>query len=306
MKGQIKAIARATLPVRARDALRHAIQNAPRFLERRLTQRIFNSSTMQPVYLETWQLDALLQKYTFPPRYGYNAQAVDARGKDRAAALLRFPQMREATSTLELGCFDGMVSCHLARAGKRATAIDHRDTGFDSRAVRESVSLRQMDASRLEFADRSFDFVFSYDSFEHFSSPEEAFVEAARVLRPGGHLYLDFGPLYYSPLGEHAYDSVPIPYCQFLFKQETINAAALRSEKPLIDFGHVNGWSIQRYRDLWSKYAHVLRKVRYYENVDLSHLDLIRAYPSCFKSKSSCFENFVVDYVRAMFQKTPY
>ena len=35
-----------------------------------------------------------------------------------------------------------------------------------------------MDASNLKFEDESFDFVFSYDSFEHFENAEQVLNEA--------------------------------------------------------------------------------------------------------------------------------
>lgn len=162
----------------------------------------------------------------------------------------------------------------------------------------------QMNAVDLKFEDESFDFVFSHDAFEHVGSPEDVLREAMRVVRKGGYIYLDFGPIYYSPFGEHAYESIPVPYCQFLFTREMINNFAIQKGLQTIDFNHVNGWSLEKYRRLWNKYSHVISKVRYYESIDLSHLDVIRAYPSCFKSKSNYFENFIVDNIKALFIKS--
>lgn len=160
-----------------------------------------------------------------------------------------------------------------------------------------------MDAADQQFDDETFDFVFSYDAFEHVASPADVLSEAARVLKKGGYLYLDFGPLYYSPFGEHAYDSITVPYCQFLFAKDVINDFAVHKGLKPIDFSHVNGWSLEDYRDLWKTNSRALRPVRYYESTELSHLDLIRTYPSCFRSKSECFDNFVVDSVKALFRK---
>ena len=199
-----------------------------------------------------------------------------------------------------------MVSCCLCRKGKKVTAIDNRDVGFDKRASREGVRLLQMDATALRFEDESFDFVFSYDCFEHFVSPEDVLREAIRVVRKGGYIYLEFGPLYYSSFGEHAYRSIAVTYCKFLFPKNLINDFATSKGLKPIDFSHVNGWSLESYRELWSKYSHVLKRVRYHENLDLSHLNLIVKYPSCFKCKSNSFENFIVSGISVLFQRTDF
>ena len=104
--------------------------------------------------------------------------------------------------------------------------------------------------------------------------------------------------------GAHAYSTITVPYCQFLFQKNILNDFAIQNGLNPIDFGHVNGWSIQSYRALWNKYSHALRRIRYHEQVDLSHLNLISKYPSCFKSKSDCFDNFIVKKISVLFQKT--
>ena len=186
-----------------------------------------------------------------------------------------------------------MVSCCLRRKGKETTAVDNTDAEFNKRASDEGVSLLQMDAADLRFEDESFDFVFSYDAFEHFASPEDVLRETIRVTKKGGYIYLNFGPLYYSSQGEHAYHSITVPYCQFLFKKDLINDFATQKGLAPIDFSYVNGWPLENYRELWNKYSQVLKRVSYKESPDLYHLDLISTYPSCFRGKSNNFENFI-------------
>jgi len=156
----------------------------------------------------------------------------------------------------------------------------------------------------MQFEDETFDFVFSYDAFEHFAAPENVLREAIRVVRKRGYIYLEFGPLYYSPYGEHAYRSITVPYCQFLFQKKLLNDFATQHELEPIDFSHVNGWSLASYRKLWHRYSQILKRIHYAEKLNLSHLDLIRAYPSCFKSKSGNFDNFIVASITVLFQKT--
>jgi ubiquinone/menaquinone biosynthesis C-methylase UbiE len=304
MKFRIKTLIRRALPQSVVNALRFLLLNLPRTIEKLRTQRIFAAAADAPSYLDISALETLQMKYPRPPEYGYDAHSHDVRGIERATQILRLPGAQEAHSFLELGCGDGMVSCYLCRKGKKATGIDSSDAVFDKRASREGVNLLRMDAADLRFEDESFDFVFSYDAFEHFSSPENVLREATRVVRKGGYIYLEFGPLYYSPYGEHAYHSITVPYCQILFQKNMINDFATKKGLDPIDFGHVNGWSLDSYRALWSKYSHTLKRVRYHEQLDLSHLSLIGTYPSCFKSKSNDFENFIITSISVLFQKT--
>jgi SAM-dependent methyltransferase len=268
------------------------------------TRRTFAAAGDSPAYLDAGVLQSLQAEYPYPPEYGYDPDTLERRGVGRATQLLGLPGAREAGSFLELACSDGMVSWALCREGKTATAIDTSRSQFDARARNEGVSLLQTDAADLPLVDGSVDFVFSYNAFEHFASPEAVLREAIRVLGEGGYIYLEFGPLYYSPFGEHAYRSITVPYCQFLFPKSQINDFALQNGLTPIDFSHVNGWSIQEYRELWKKYSHVLQRVRYKESVDLTHLDLIDKYPSCFRSKSDYFENFIVSNVSILCRKT--
>ena len=55
------------------------------------------------------------------------------------------------------------------------------------------LEARWMDARRLDFADESFDAVYSLSSIEHFGSPADiarSASEIGRVLRPGGHAFI--------------------------------------------------------------------------------------------------------------------
>ena len=303
MQSRTRSIIRRVLPENIAYALRF-LRNVFRMLEKRRTQRIFAAATDAPPYLDVNALEMLQMKYPYRLEYGYDAHSLEERGVARAAQILRLPGARKADSFLELGCGDAMVSCILCRKGKKAAAIDKCDTGFDERASSEGVDLFKMDAVDLRFEDESFDFVFSYESFEHFASPEDVLREAIRVVRENGYIYLEFGPLYYSAFGEHAYRSITVPFCQFLFPRDLINDFATRKGLIPIDFAHVNGWSLESYRGLWNKYSHILKRIRYHEIVDLSHLRLIRLYPSCFRSRSSYFDNFIVSNICVLFQKS--
>ena len=279
------------------------IRNSLHLFELKTTREVFNKASTIPVNLGIDTLEELQNKYPFPPDYGYDKKSLENRGTVRAKEILRLPGAKKSLSFLELGCWDGMVSSFLSKKGKRVTAIDKTAEGFDNRAEYQGVKFLQMDAANLQFENESFDFIFSYDSFEHFELPESVLTEAIRVLRHGGYIFLSFGPLYYSPFGEHAYRSITIPYCQFLFPKELINIYTNQKGLTPIDFNHVNGWSLDEYNNLWNKYSDVLDKLWCREIHNLEHVNLIRKYPSNFKKRSNNFNNFIVSSVDILLRK---
>jgi ubiquinone/menaquinone biosynthesis C-methylase UbiE len=267
------------------------------------TRKFFKNAQSFPNFLKKSDLEELQKKYPFPPDYGYDEKSLETRGIKRAQEILKLQGAKKSHSFIEIGCWDGMVSGILSRNGKNATAIDKLSEGFDERAINEGVKFHQMDAENLIFKDESFDFVFSYDSFEHFSEPEKVLTEAIRVVKKGGYIFLSFGPLYYSPLGEHAYRSITIPYCQILFPKDMLNNFAEQNGLARIDFNHVNGWSFDDYEYLLTKYNKNLKVLKYDKFYNLEYLDLIRKYPSCFRDKSVNFNNFIVSSIDILFKK---
>jgi SAM-dependent methyltransferase len=92
---------------------------------------------------------------------------------------------------LEVGVGLGTDHLQFARAGARARGIDltPRCVELTSQRLEQeglASDLSIMDAERLEFPDDSFDAVYSFGVLHHTSSPELAFHEIRRVLRPGG------------------------------------------------------------------------------------------------------------------------
>lgn len=237
------------------------------------------------------------------PDYGYGPAALVMRGRKRAAELLALPGAETAATFLELGCWDGMVCWALQRQGRSTIAIDARSEGFDRRALDVGVDMRQMNAESLDLPNASVDFAFSYDAFEHFSHPDRVLGELARVVRSGGHIYLNFGPLYLSPFGEHAYRSIPVPYCQILWSGDVLNHYARRLGVPEIDFSHVNRWRIGQFRRLIADSASEWTVLRNEESLDLDHLDLIRKYPARFRAETDVFEDLIIKDVRLLLRR---
>jgi SAM-dependent methyltransferase len=114
---------------------------------------------------------------------------------------------------LEIGCGRGGFAVWLAElpVGRRPAEIvasDLSDVALEkARAFARARGIENVHHSRgdlmaLEWPSASFDAIFSCETIEHVVDPRVALAELARVLRPGGALYLTF-PNYLNLLGAH-------------------------------------------------------------------------------------------------------
>ena len=92
---------------------------------------------------------------------------------------------------LEIGVGQGTHAQLIAPHCKSFTGIDLTEKASSaSRRRLEIMGIRgrilQMDAERMEFADRSFDFIWSWGVIHHSSNTGQVLKEMARVLRPDG------------------------------------------------------------------------------------------------------------------------
>jgi ubiquinone/menaquinone biosynthesis C-methylase UbiE len=100
-------------------------------------------------------------------------------------------------AVLDIGTGPGVLLVELAarRPDLRLTGID-LSADMIAAAKRnlapfgDRVSARLGDVAALPFPDRSFDLVVSSLSLHHWDDPQSAVPELARVLRPGGRLYI--------------------------------------------------------------------------------------------------------------------
>ncbi len=266
-------------------------------------KKVFNKASTAPEWLDSKELETLQKQYpvkTTWQKYEQDTEALctipDTKGANRVLSLLN--STTKPLSFLELGCQHGMTSYALKLAGHNATGIDIDSEHFSQVAQSQGVELYKMDATALTFADESFDFVYSYNAFEHMDNPEKALKEALRVVKKTGYIYINFNPLYMSPWGLHSWQELAIPYLAMLFSPDTIKSAVASQH-----LWYCNGWSCQAYRDLWQKYSEQLSIVKYQETVNPFHLDMIVKYPSCFKSKTDYFDDLCVEGMEILFQK---
>lgn len=94
-------------------------------------------------------------------------------------------------TVLDLGCGAGRTTIGLARQGFQVTAIDlSRGLLAEARSRYPDLDFREMDATRLDFPDASFDAaLFSYNGIDCIypvAQRVRCMAEVYRVLRPGG------------------------------------------------------------------------------------------------------------------------
>ncbi len=92
---------------------------------------------------------------------------------------------------LEIGCGLGTDGAQFAKAGADYTGVDLTEAAVDLARKRFELfglsgKFQTADAENLDFADESFDLVYSHGVLHHTPDTEKAIKEIHRVLRPGG------------------------------------------------------------------------------------------------------------------------
>lgn len=127
----------------------------------------------------------------------------------------------EGLTCLDLGCGVGSLSIDLAR--KNATSVVGIDLDADridyAKSQRDELEPQLRDRTSFEARDlssmvgeNSFDIIVSRDCFEHIHELGAVIMQLEAVLKPGGRVFLGFGPLYNSPLGDHKLIGFGIPW----------------------------------------------------------------------------------------------
>jgi 2-polyprenyl-3-methyl-5-hydroxy-6-metoxy-1,4-benzoquinol methylase len=92
-------------------------------------------------------------------------------------------------SVLDVGCGNGAICSPIRKMGHSVTCVELANVApLTRRCGVESVV--GGDAENLAFAGEGFDLVLASEVVEHLWSPRNFFVEAFRVLKPGGYLIL--------------------------------------------------------------------------------------------------------------------
>ncbi len=115
-------------------------------------------------------------------------------------AILAIMRNRRLGHLLDIGTGTGRMATILGASTSRVTAVDRspemlRIARANLAAAGQAVELVQADFLSLPFADDSFDTVVMHQVLHYASAPGAVIAEAARLLRPSGHLLIvDFAP----------------------------------------------------------------------------------------------------------------
>ncbi len=157
------------------------------------------------------------------------------RGRDTVQFFLeRYSEgdMFRDKAVLDVGCGAGGKSLYYAAQGARhVTGLDVvADYGPQAEELARRLDLGERftflcrDAADTGLPAESFDTVIMNDAMEHVADPEAVLGECARLLRPGGRLFVNFPP-YYHPYGAHMSDRIGIPWVHAFFSERTLIAA---------------------------------------------------------------------------------
>lgn len=128
----------------------------------------------------------------------YDRDEPHFRPENRAKVKANLLRVAERTGTrrlLDIGCGTGFVISLLADTFDEIHGIDPTRAMMDKVDTSHgNITLHEGVAESLPFADASFDLVTAYSVFHHLADHRPALAEAARVLRPGGVLYVDLEP----------------------------------------------------------------------------------------------------------------
>lgn len=94
-------------------------------------------------------------------------------------------------TVLDAGCGTGLVLSRVAPLARRVVGVD-LSGGMLSKARTRAGELAQGSLTQLPFLDSSFDAAYSFKVLAHVPDIGLAVREMARVVRPGGHLILEF------------------------------------------------------------------------------------------------------------------
>lgn len=183
---------------------------------------------------------------------------------------------------LEIGCGNGAMAVNVVELGaSEVVAIDIVEDCIQfakryvpdlypevsDRITYRCISLADVSAKQSLLG--KFDVVISKDAFEHIDNLSQMMQQIASILRDGGALLTGFGPLYYSPFGDHGrylnhkYKWIPwlplIPEFMLFRLASTFHVHPIKSSA---DLG-LNKLTPQQFRELLSEQDWAILKLDY-------------------------------------------
>jgi len=267
--------------------------------QQRRVERLLASNLSHRTYDDDATFDRLQARFPTRPAYAYDAYSCWQRGIERAGRLIKHLGIGEpGLHVLEVGCGDGMLGAVLHGYGHQVTLCDLEDWR-DPRAA--AIAFHPADVDKaIDLPKASFDVICSYNSFEHFNDPAATLGHFVPLLRPQGRIYLEFGPLYTSPWGLHAFATIRLPYPQLIFSPAFIEqklrevgihtlGRASESLQPL------NQWRLREFTGLWKGSGCTVEHHETGKNVRF--LDLVLEFPQAFCAIDLRYEDLVTEHI---------
>lgn len=112
---------------------------------------------------------------------------------EECSTLLSWLDPKPGEKILDVGCGDGFYTEKIARKGAEVTGIDIRKKALiraRNRALSQKLHFLEMNAEELDFPENYFDKVISFCVIEHLQDDEKTLRQIARLLKPGGRLFI--------------------------------------------------------------------------------------------------------------------
>lgn len=96
-------------------------------------------------------------------------------------------------SVLDLGCGGGILSEALAKKGAQVIGLDAEETAINAaqmHAKQSGLAIHYQCCPVEDFEHPGFDLICCMEMLEHVNDPQEIINHCARLLKPGGHLFL--------------------------------------------------------------------------------------------------------------------
>jgi SAM-dependent methyltransferase len=121
----------------------------------------------------------------------------------------------------------------------------------------DRLAMVEADGMDMLFRDNTFDWCFTFNTFEHIPDPGRALNEIVRVLKPGGIAYITFDPVWTADTGGHFHHFVPQPWAHLVLSTEEYQRAMRANGAPPEDVElfvtGLNRWRPKQFFDAFER-----------------------------------------------------
>ena len=189
-------------------------------------------------------LGGLDQHYAVSPDEYFQHHGAEQKNLYVSMLLQQLKSLKGETGTLlDIGAGRGELLSAAIREGWRAVGIETSSTFASHAAQHSGAEIRREPLEQCGFADASFDAVVLGAVLEHLYNPDEVIEEIARILRPGGVVFIDV------PNEQGLYFRIGNFYQRLRLRDWVVNLA------PTFSPFHVFGFSPKSLRALLAKHG---------------------------------------------------